>query len=290
MKSACGNRDAPIPMWSFFESFDDPRWRQERRFLCIFVPIILLVTAVSLTVLLWEKLFPVPEPPIAMSAIPSVHSVQPPPSTPEPTDPSSPTDLTRGEAALKRGDLASARIFLSKALTQEESKSQAYSALGSLEVLEKNPEQAVLNFTAAIALDDKNPSSFYHRSEILRRAERHEEALADLRKANALDPANPLYTNKILLARLESGDKEAVFREMKAILELNLSTGQANWLAGAAAIEIESGNTQRALGYLHMLRPLVPEASFQMIVSDRFFDRYRETAEFSRLIPPEEVR
>jgi len=277
-------------MWSFFESFNDPRWRSERRFLCIFLPIILLLTAVSLTVLLWEKLFPVPEPPEAISAFATVHSVQPPPPKPEPTVLSTPADLSRGEAALNKGDLASARIFLSKALTREESKSQAYNALGSLEVLENNPGRAITNFTEAIALDDKNPSYFYNRSEILRRAERPEEALADLRKANALDPANPLYCNKILLARLEFGEKEAVFREMRANLELNLNAGQADWLAGAAAVEMQSGNTQHSLGYLHTLRPLVPEATFQMIVSDRFFDRYREKEEFSRLIPPEEAR
>jgi len=292
-------------MWSFFESFKDPRWGHERRFLYIFLPIILLLTGAFLAVLLWEKSLPTPEFPEGISAASSGLSIPPPPikpglmATSEPmatkkpmatSDPiitSPPADLSRGEIALDKGDLTSARIFLSRALTQTETKAQAYNALGSLEVLEKNPEEAVTNFTEAIALDDSNPGYFYNRSEILRRAGRHKDALADLRKANSLAPANPLYSNKILLARLEAGDREAVFREIQTNLDLNLSARQSDWLAGAAAIEMESGNTHHSLAYLCMLRPLIPAPAFQMIVNDSFFDRYREKAELSRLIPPE---
>lgn len=286
-------------MWSFFESFNDPRWGHERRFLCIFLPIILLLTGASLAVLLWEKSLPTPEFPEGISAASSGLSIPAPPikpglmatekptTTSEPIIPSPPADLSRGEIALDKGDLTSARIFLSRALTRTETKAQAYNALGMLEVLEKNPEEAVTNFTEAIALDDRNPGYFYNRSEILRRAGRHKEALADLRKANSLASANPLYSNKILLARLEGGDSEAVFREMKTNLELNLSACQSDWLAGAAAIEMESGNTHQSLEFLRMLRPLIPAPAFQMIVNDSFFDRYREKAELSRLISSE---
>ena len=286
-------------MWSFFESFKDPRLGHERRFLYIFLPIILLLTGAFLVALLWEKSLPAPEFPEGISAASSGLSIPPPRTktgpmaTEKPTATSEPiitsphADLSRGEIALEKGDLTSARIFLSRALTQTETKAQAYNALGMLEALEKNPLEAVTNFTEAIALDDRKPGYFYNRSEILRRSGRHKEALADLRKANSLEPANPLYSNKILLVRLETGNREAVFREIKTNLELNLSARQSDWLAGAAAIEMESGNTLESLEFLRMLRPLIPAPTFQMIVNDSFFDRYREKAELSQLIPPE---
>ncbi|MFZ4682001.1 MAG: tetratricopeptide repeat protein [Terrimicrobiaceae bacterium] len=274
-------------MWQFFESFNDPRWRQERLFLFIILPIVLVVTAASLVTLLWEKLLPVPETSPAPTSPPPVAAVAAESSAPPPTSPPKTSDLDRGEAALNQGDFVSARIFLNKALGATDSRSKAFNGLGLVEASSNNMEKAVANFTEAIAEESGNARYFYHRSEALRRLNRPQEALSDLQKARQLDPAEPLYPNKLLLARMEAGEKAAVLREMKLNLELNLIAGQADWLAGAAAVEIDEDNIPHSIAFLQQLRTLVPPATFDQILKDRFFDTYRKNPEFSQFLSQE---
>lgn len=274
-----------------FEIFADPRWRQERLFLAITLPLIAVVLAVIVVANYYkERLFvestreqerreayreqPRPTPPPrkepqqtqVFSAEPSVSSLQ------------------NGITALRKGDLTSAKFFLTKALKDNDDKAEVYNQLGLLAMLNEENELAIQEFSNAIALNDQRPLVYMGRSEALRKLKRQKEALSDLKLARKLDPPNPLYSNKILLTRLEAGDRESVRREIQATIDVGVSALEVEWLGGAAGVEIGAGNSAAAVNFLKRLQSLVPPLTYQLILADHYFERYANDEELQKLL------
>lgn len=301
---------------------DDPRLREERRFIFIVLPILLLISAVLLLFLLREKKYvtrergPAPSPTAVPSATPPpiptslIPSDQPmavsPPSTPVPAASAAPPVsepaaspvpsvaadessesmlMKRALAALGEGKKADARRHLLEAVVSNEDAAEASNVLGTLDYEDKKWKEALENFSAAVSANEKNPIYLLNRSEALRRLGRYQLALGDLEAARVLAPRDPLFPNKLLLTRLEAGEKDQVFKEVQSAIALNMSAYVADALGAAAAIEMEAGNMPQGIGYLLDLRGMVAPLTFNIIVTDQCFKAYADRPEFKKLLP-----
>ncbi len=260
----------PTLGWRIRAFFTDPRTRGERLFLGVFVPTIFTILGVVMYFLYRNSFNADPDyvastPPRDPAASPviviSASSAEP-------------GDFDRGVAALQRGDLANARTALLAALESGQHRTVVLNALGSVEMADARPREAIPYFTEAIAGGDRNPIFHLNRSEAYRATGNHSEAVADLQEALALDRLNPLYTNKILLARIEAGEEKAVAAEIQNTISLGIEQYQTDWLGGAAAMEARAGYHKRASELLAALRERVPPLAFRLIFSDRVFAPY----------------
>lgn len=269
---------------SFFQYFADPRWRRERLFLCVVLPLVIVLLA-GIVVAFVEKERRFAE---SLKAAEALEQVTPPiaPAV-VPAEPVvSVSYLDKGVAAREAGDLASARVFLQEALEEPGSKEGIYYQLGLLELEAGEAEAAARNFSVSLGLEPRQPLAYLGRSEALRRLDRTTEALSDLHAAQTLEPANPLIANKLLLVRLEAGQKDAVQRDLQSAIDLDTRALEPSWLGGAAGFSAQNGDVSQAVEFLEKLRPRVPSATFQAIVTDRVFDPVRSHEAFARLSPP----
>lgn len=276
-------------MWPLTGAFDDPRWRRERLLLYVVLPIVLVVLIVLILIFFWKDLFPPPpgsmklsgELPERSAAVEAVE--QAPAPTPIPVA----SDTDKGLEALRKKDLVAARVFLNSALASNPANAPAHDALAMVELQENHPEKALAGFSEAIRLDPSKAQYFLGRSDVLRDLQRQKEAIADLETARKIDRLNPVYANKVILARLEAGETALVVKELQATIDINVTQSQPDWLAGAAGIELQAGNTGRALEFLDFLRRQTSAGNFELIIDDRFFKPYYDKPGFSRFLPPQ---
>jgi len=269
---------------SFSQYFADPRWRRERLFLWIVLPLVIVLLAGIVVVFVEKERRFAESLETTLVLEQAVKPVNPPPAVEEAEPPVS--HLEKGAAALKAGDLASARVLLLEALNEPGGKEGVYHQLGMLELRAGDPEAAARNFSIALGLEGRQPLAYLGRSEALRRLDRIDEALSDLHAAQTLEPTNSLVANKLLMVRLEAGQKEAVQRDLQAAIDLDTRALEPSWLGGAAGYAVQNGDVNQAVEFLEKLRPRVPPATFQAIVTDRIFDPVRTHEGFARFSSP----
>ena len=269
---------------SFPHYFADPRWRRERLFLCVVLPLVVFLL-VGIVVAFVDKERRFAESLKAAQALEQAAQPIPPAATQTPR-PKETSYESKGAAALAAGDLVSARVLLQEALVEPGSKTGVYHKLGLLELEAGHAEAAVRNFSVSLGLEARQPLAYLGRSEALRRLNRTTEALSDLHAAQTLEPANPVFSNKLLLARLEAGEKEAVQRDLQTARDLDTRALEPSWLGGAAGLAVQNGRVDEAAEILLRLRPRVSPQTFQLILSDRVFDQARTHQAFSPFSPP----
>ncbi|MFV0416479.1 MAG: hypothetical protein ACK5NG_08960 [Chthoniobacterales bacterium] len=283
--------------------FSDVRWRQERLFVFIVLPIIVVLCSGFLFFLLYDDIMGTPKviieddpylgelAPLALvkaadeeEAAPEFVSepeeavVADPLNPPEPdqeksgtdsdTDPS--TNLTLGMQAMTTGDIERAKYYLATAKNEDgEESSQLYTLIGSVAMAENAAGRAITSFSKAIELDDTNEAAFWARSEALRRLGRLDEAMKDLERAQELMPASILFNNKIYLLRLEMGEVEKIKKELEEKKNLDLTTLEPSWLAAAAALEFIDEKFDAGINQLAKLQKNSSTSDFRLIISDR---------------------
>lgn len=268
---------------SFHHYFADPRWRRERLFLCVVFPLVVLLL-VGIVVAFVDKERRFAESLKAAQAL--EQAAQPVPAAHQTPRPKETSYESKGAAALAAGDLASARVLLQEALAEPGSKEGVYYQLGQLELESGHAEAAVRNFSVSLGLEARQPLAYLGRSEALRRLNRTTEALSDLHAAQTLEPANPVFSNKLFLARLEAGEKEAVQRDLQTARDLDTRALEPSWLGGAAGLAVQNGRVDEAAEILALLRTRVSPQTFRLILSDRVFDPVRTHKAFSLFSPP----
>jgi adenylate cyclase len=87
--------------------------------------------------------------------------------------------------------LAEARAFLQKAITLDDSNSEAHSRLALVYIFGEQLEKALEQAEKAVALDPNSSTAHYGMGKVLSFASRNEEAISEYKKAIRLNPFPP---------------------------------------------------------------------------------------------------
>jgi len=93
-----------------------------------------------------------------------------------------------GAMYYNRGDLEKARTIFDGLVAMDPTSSDAHAALGALLTRTLQNDLALVHLNRAIELNNKEIGSYVNRAEINLRQQRGEAAIADLKRAIALDP------------------------------------------------------------------------------------------------------
>jgi len=93
-----------------------------------------------------------------------------------------------GAMYYNQGDLEKARTIFEGLVAMDPHSSDAHAALGALLTRTLQDGVALVHLNRALELNDKEIAAYVNRAEINLRQQRGEEAVADLKRAIALDP------------------------------------------------------------------------------------------------------
>jgi tetratricopeptide (TPR) repeat protein len=93
-----------------------------------------------------------------------------------------------GAMYYNRGDLEKARTIFDGLVAMDPESSDAHAALGALLTRTMQDDLAMVHLNQAIKLNEKEIAAFVNRAEVNLRQQRGEAAIADLKRAIALDP------------------------------------------------------------------------------------------------------
>ena len=191
-------------------------------------------------------------------------------------------DYQLGVLAYQERDYARARVHLERAAVGTQAMASASGLLGVIAAQEQRYDDAFAAFARAAELAPGDAQPFFNWGEALREAGRPAEAVEQFRKAVQRRPDDPLFTLKLNLARIQSGQTEAVAAEAAQQLQLDPPTG--DWLMVGAALAIERGDVARAKQLLGQAREAMGRTLFIGMLQDEVFQRHREMPELKSLL------
>lgn len=172
---------------------------------------------------------------------------------PVPTSPLLPA--TQAAAA---GRFEEARQLVAEVQEDLDSSDQAraLTLLANIERHDNNHEQALDYLDQAIAMETTAWRVFL-RGDTLRRLGRLDEAAKNLTLAQTLSPAQPLYSNAVLLLDLQRGNQETVAQTIALRSSLGLDNTRPGWVFAAAALELANEQPNlAAISLRHGVRAL----------------------------------
>ncbi|MEW6210219.1 MAG: protein kinase [Acidobacteriota bacterium] len=129
--------------------------------------------------------------------------------------------------------LPKARAAAQRALQIDDSLAEAHASLGQIERHSWNFREAEREFRRAIELNPNYPTAHHWYSVYLRMVRgRFDEAMAEIRRAQQLDPLSPVISNNLAIIHLMKGELDAAIEEAKKVLELEPNFAPAHRLLG----------------------------------------------------------
>lgn len=193
--------------------------------------------------------------------------------------------LQEAATAMVESDFERAESLARQALEQaaSEDKSAARNILGMVLGQAGQYDDAIALFKENAEADPDDVGSFANWGESLRRAKRPQEAVVPLKKAIELRPDSTLYQLKLRLARIESGEDEAVGQE--TILKLQESPPPADWLITAVAIALHRENWQEGKTLLEQAQAVLDPQIYGELMQDFAFAPHKDRPELRGLFP-----
>jgi len=192
--------------------------------------------------------------------------------------------------ALQRGELEVAERLAREALEKSAADDQpaARNLLGMVLGQAGRYEEAIDLFKRNADANPQNAGAFANWAQALRRAGRSGEAIAPMEKAVELLPDSALYAFQLRLARIESGEDEAVGRTTMGQLQENPAA--ADWLLTAAAIALHREKWDEAKTLLTQAKISMELQYFAEILQDPAFLKHADREELAGVFPTLEIR
>ena len=183
----------------------------------------------------------------------------------------SPTLLQLGQASLMHKNPAKAEEYFLLMTCQAPQDPKGWGSLAVSLILQGRNAEAEKALARAIALDPNNAQFRANRAQALRAVQRLPEAIAEARESVSLDPSNPLFSNRLLLMRIQNGESEAVKQEIHTWQSSGLASMKATWILAAAALAAIEGNMTLCTDRLAEASPLIPPDARKLLLSDPVF-------------------
>jgi serine/threonine-protein kinase len=145
--------------------------------------------------------------------------------------------------------LPKARAALQRALQIEDSLAEAHASLGIIDYNSWNFSEAEREFRRAIELNSNYATAHHWYSAYIRLVKgRSDEAMAEIRQAQQLDPLSPIIGINVAAIHLMKGELDAAIEESKKVLELDPKFPEAHRALGFAYLR--QGRYEEAIAEL----------------------------------------
>jgi tetratricopeptide (TPR) repeat protein len=182
-----------------------------------------------------------------------------------------PTLLQLGVANLMHKNPEKAEEYFRQMTVQTPEDAQGWGNLGVSLILQNRNAEAADALSRAVALDPKNAQYRANRSLALRAVKFLPEAIAEAKEAVRIDPSNPLFSNRLLLMRIQNGEIRGVKQEIQTWQSSGLSSMKANWVMAAAAVAAIQGDLSLCTAQLAESSTLLPPETRKLLLSDPVF-------------------
>lgn len=145
--------------------------------------------------------------------------------------------------------LPKARAALQRALQIDDSLAEAHASLGIIDYNSWNFSEAEREFRRAIELNSNYATAHHWYSAYIRLVKgRSDEAMAEIRQAQQLDPLSPIIGINVAAIHLMKGELDAAIEESKKVLELDPKFPEAHRALGFAYLR--QGRYEEAIAEL----------------------------------------
>ena len=243
--------------------FGDLRFRNERILLALVIPGVLLILAL-LFLFLWADLRgKAPSPELLTADKVPEESMQTPAVSAN----------KLGLEALSRNELDRARILFTSVEGGE--RSQARRNLAFISRKERNFAEAVAFLDESIALE-ASALAYFMRGDSYRHLGDWVQARRDLETAAALSPSEPVFTNAILLLRIQAGEAAQVADWIRLQESLGLTSTGMGWALAATSLALLENNPDKAARLLAAAYASLPPDVFDTLLSYQALQQFQD--------------
>lgn len=144
--------------------------------------------------------------------------------------------------------LPQAKAYAERALQIDESLAEAHASLGYINNQSWQWAEAEREFRRAIELNPNYPTAHHWYCLYLRDVGRFDDSIAEIKRAQELDPLSVAISGNVALAHLLQGDAEAAVEQSRKMIELNPEDNSGHyWLGRAYLKQGRSGEAIAAL-------------------------------------------
>ena len=158
--------------------------------------------------------------------------------------------------------LPKARAAALRALQIDDSLAEAHTSLGYINEHSWQFAEAEKEFKRAIELNPSYPTGHHWYSTHLRMLGRLDESMAEIQRAQQLDPLSPIIGVNVGNIRIVKGDLDAAVEELKKTIELDLNFAVGRSFLGLAYLK--QGHEQEAIASLQKGVELSDKSSEQL--------------------------
>jgi tetratricopeptide (TPR) repeat protein len=264
-----------------FGKNQDPRYRGNFQVLLTLV-LLAAVAAGVLGAMFWlrDRKGP-PQAPVAQAA-PAKPAPPKPVATPAVPTPSPEEVVKREKLDGLRKQIAESRDsaviagLAQEILLLEPEDAQAWNVVGQTREAQGDVKEAIAAYDRSGASPSRTYYSYFLKGRLLRQQGDMAGALANLEEARRLKTDSVILANLIMIFRLQAGQAEDVRSEVRVFQKSEVRANVDQWLFGAAALALQDGNEERAITFSRRFRNLVNPEIYKILISDSFFDPYRE--------------
>lgn len=127
-------------------------------------------------------------------------------------------------------------------------------------------DAASVHFREAVEIDPQSVPDLCNLAAVRLQKNEVQGAVENLRQAHALSPADIFISNRLLLARIQLGETEAVATEVSTALQTAPEASLPSVATAAAAVELARGNPEQAAQFLHAAKGCLPPEIFESLL------------------------
>jgi tetratricopeptide (TPR) repeat protein len=181
--------------------------------------------------------------------------------------------------AFQRDQKAKGEELLHASLDRGQRRVECHNLLGLIHLDRGELPQSRDQFKKAVECDPNEAQSYFNLGEVLRKLGETDLALEQLRTALKLKPDVLLYSVKLNLALIDSGQVGNL--SVRSELELSAKPESLEWGLISAALALREGQTIRAASILETIQKSANPANFKYILKDPAFSRYSTLEEIA---------
>ncbi len=183
-----------------------------------------------------------------------------------------------GTAALRERDFDRALKYFRQMAEIDPDSPTAWNNIGLTLVGQKRYAAALEPLSKAISLAPAAASiPLVSRSFCLRNLDRLPEAKADLKTALDLNPGDPVASNLLLLARIQSGEHDAVAREIRTSQQSAIPAMIPLTVGAVIGLAVSDGDLQGARSAVEQARKILSPYALTMILNDPLIAQQKDT-------------
>lgn len=259
--------------------FQDPRFRRERIFWVLVIPLLIILLPGLVFLLYISQTEAPPTQTQEVSAI----TAEPPIDTPAggleepPADPTAPWISAAEKACLANDKASAANLLQARSPTPEDSV-LLWELTTRLQALVGDTNGAMETCRRGIR-NAPSQGLHYQMALLLRQQGKLEPALEELNQALSLAPGDAVLSNQRYLLLLQMGKDEQVRGEITAQISTPLPPPANAWIMGVAGLALQKGQYAEAAQLLEQARQVMDAPTFQRLLESPVLSRHQNQPE-----------